>query len=321
MTQPTEVDATVVATREETDASLAGERDKTDAFLDRAGSAAGGTVDAAAGEAVSAERAETDESLLAERNEVDQVVHLTKTLLVQEQRESGASKAALGRRDEFLAMVSHDLRTPLAIIAMNAEMIARLAVHDEPRTADFKAWAADIVASSEQMRRMVGDLLDFAAMETGALKVSAVRGDVRRAVAETVASLAPRSGAIGPSLSENVPAEPLLARFDPHRIRQVLVNLVGNAMRFTAPSGSVTVRASSRGEEVLVCVQDTGVGIPAGDLPHVFERFWQVGKKDRRGLGLGLFICKGIVEAHGGRIWVSSEVGRGSAFRFTLPME
>ncbi len=80
------------------------------------------------------------------------------------------------------------------------------------------------------------------------------------------------------------------------------MNLVGNAMRFTAPSGSVTVRASSRGEEVLVCVQDTGVGIPAGDLPHVFERFWQVGKKDRRGLGLGLFICKGIVEAHGGRI-------------------
>ncbi len=207
MTQPTEVDATVVATREETDASLAGERDKTDALLDRAGSVAGRAVEAAASEAVSAERAETDESLLAERNEVDEVVDLTKTLLVQEQREAGASKVALERRDEFLAMVSHDLRTPLAIITMNAEMIARLAAQDEPRTAEFKAWAAEIVESSEQMRRMMGDLLDFTAMETGALKVSTVRGYVRRVVAETVASLAPRLGAIGPSLSENIPAE------------------------------------------------------------------------------------------------------------------
>jgi signal transduction histidine kinase len=320
MTQPAQVDASLVATREETDASLAEERGKTDALLDRAAPAAGSVAHAAAGEAVSAERAETDETLLAERNEVDQVVDETRGLLAQEQREAGASKVALGRRDEFLAMVSHDLRNPLAVIAMNADLIVRSTL-DEPNTADIKTLAAEIIASSDQMRRMVGDLLDLTAMETGALKLNSTRGDVMTVILETVASLTPGSGEIGPSLSVETPAEPLLARFDPDRIWQVLVNLVGNALRFTAPSGSVAVWAAPLGHEALVCVEDTGVGIPEADLPHVFERFWQVGKNDRRGLGLGLYICRGIVEAHHGRIWVSSVVGRGSKFAFTLPLD
>jgi len=319
MTQHADVEATVEATRVETDASLAEERGKTDVLLEQAAPAAESAVNAAAGEAVAAERADTDESLLAERIQVDDVVDQTKTLLVEEQRTLGASKAALARRDEFLAMVSHDLRNPLAIIAMDAEMIARSAP-DDASGARVKTWVTEIAASCEQMRRLVGDLLDFTAMERGAIKLSVVRADVRRVIVETVASFASRPEGVGPSLVADTPADPLLARFDPDRIRQVIVNLVGNAMKFTAPGGSIMVRAALQGDEVLVSVRDTGTGIRAADLPHVFEQFWQLGKSDRRGLGLGLYICKGIVEAHGGRIWASSEVGRGSEFAFTLPV-
>jgi signal transduction histidine kinase len=308
------VEATVETTREETDASLAEERGKTDVLLEKAAPAAESVANAAAGEAVAAERAGTDESLQAERAEVDQVVDDAQALLVEEKR----AKAALARRDEFLAMVSHDLRNPLSIIALDAEMISR-AMLDDPGAARVRPLVGEIVASCERMRRLLGDLLDFTAMETGAIKLNVVRADVRRVIAETVASFAPMPGTVGPSLIADTPAAPLLARFDPDRIRQVLANLVGNAMKFTA-SGSVIVHGETRGYEVLVCVRDTGAGIQAADLPHVFERFWQVGKSDRRGLGLGLYICKGIVEAHGGRIWASSEVGRGSEFFFTLPV-
>lgn len=318
MTQRSDIEATVESTRVETDASLAEERGKTDVLMEQAAPAAESALNAAAGEAVAAERADTDESLLAERTQVDEVVDQTKTLLVEEQHAVNASKAALGRRDEFLAMVSHDSRNPLAIIAMDAEMIGRCAP-DDASGARVKTWVTEIAASCEQMRRLVGDLLDFTAMERGLIKVTTVRADVRRVIADAVASSASGLDASGPSLVADTPADPLFARFDADRIRQVLANLVGNAVKFTAPGGSITVRASLRGEEVLVSVRDTGTGIRAADLPHVFERFWQLGKSDRRGLGLGLYICKGVVDAHGGRIWASSEIGRGSEFAFTLP--
>jgi signal transduction histidine kinase len=313
-----EAEPTVEASREETDANLAQERGKTDDLLERAGPAAKGVAPSMADNAVAAERAETDESLLVERHEADEVVEQAKTLLVQRQRAVGELKTAVERRDEFLAMVSHDLRSPLAVITMDAEMLAGMA-QGGPKAEQIDALAVEIGAASEQMRRMVGDLLDFTAIAMGAMRLSVERADVKALIAETVALLAPRAGAVGPSLSADTSGEPLLARFDRGRIRQVLVNLVHNAQRFTAPDGSVIVCAVARGNELLVSVRDTGTGIRAADLPHVFERSWQAGTNDRRGLGLGLYISKGIVEAHGGRIWASSEVGRGSEFFFTLP--
>lgn len=109
---------------------------------------------------------------------------------------------------------------------------------------------------------------------------------------------------------------------DPQRVVQVLSNLVGNSARFTAPGGRITIRAERCGPEVQLSVQDTGVGIPAADQPHVFDRFWHSDRGTRRhGSGLGLAISRGIVEAHGGRMWLRSTLGQGTTFYLTLPVE
>jgi signal transduction histidine kinase len=108
---------------------------------------------------------------------------------------------------------------------------------------------------------------------------------------------------------------------DRHRLHQILENLIGNAVKFTRPGGRITVGATLKDRDVLVWIKDTGVGIAAEDLPHLFDRFWQVKRDDRhRGAGLGLFIVKGLVEAHDGRIWVESELGKGTAVFFTIPL-
>jgi signal transduction histidine kinase len=111
----------------------------------------------------------------------------------------------------------------------------------------------------------------------------------------------------------------LLVRIDHQRIFQVLANLVANALKFTDEDGTISVRAAPVAGEVRFSVADTGAGIPCEHLESIFERFWQVRSSDRRGLGLGLFISRSIVEAHGGRIWAESELGKGSMFFFTLP--
>jgi signal transduction histidine kinase len=112
----------------------------------------------------------------------------------------------------------------------------------------------------------------------------------------------------------------LMAPFDHDRLLQVLANLIANSIKFTAEGGSITVRAERDGAELRLSVTDTGPGIPSRMLELVFQRFWQVGKDDRRGVGLGLYISRYIVAAHGGKIWAESTLGEGSRFTFTLPL-
>jgi len=125
----------------------------------------------------------------------------------------------------------------------------------------------------------------------------------------------------GLALTIDVPDDPVMAKYDPHRVFQVLSNLIHNAIKFTPEGGSIRLRAAPVGGVCQVSVSDTGVGIPEGDLTSIFERFRQLDRGDRTGLGLGLYISLWIVEAHGGRIWAESVVGSGTTFHFTLPEE
>ncbi|MFP2905368.1 ATP-binding protein [Pyxidicoccus sp. 3LFB2] len=243
------------------------------------------------------ERDETDKDLLLERNGAD---------------------AALVTRDDFLGMVSHDLRSLLGGIAVSTGFLVKEASHDESGRRVVKR-AEGIQRFTARMNRIIGDLLDVVSIEAGQLQVRAVPGDVAQAMRESVDAFQHAASAQGISLSLVEPSGPLLAKFDHERILQVLTNLLSNALKFTREGGRVEVRAQLDGPHCRVSVTDTGSGIPENLLETVFERFRQVNRFDRRGNGLGLHISRCIVEAHGGRIWAESRLGSGSTIHFTLP--
>jgi signal transduction histidine kinase len=170
------------------------------------------------------------------------------------------------------------------------------------------------------MNRMIQDLLDVKRMESGQLWLDPRPEPVAGLIADTLEMLRPLAAGSSIRVESHVAAAlpPVLA--DATRINQVLSNLVGNAVKFTPRNGLITISAERIDGEIRFAVIDTGPGIPAEQLPHIFGRFWQAKASDRRGIGLGLAIAKGIVEAHKGRIWVESSVGLGSTFYFTLPL-
>ncbi|MCY1083710.1 sensor histidine kinase [Archangium lansingense] len=232
--------------------------------------------------------------------------------------ERGRSDEALAARDDFLGMVSHDLRTLLGGIAMRAAMLLRNAADDEVGQRTRKD-AASIQHFTARMNRLIGDLLDIVSIEAGKLTVEPRPEDAILLVRETVEAFQPTASAKGISLDSEVARDSLLARFDHDRILQVLANLLSNAIKFTPEGGRISIRVEPVEEEVRFSVTDTGSGIAEDDLRRIFERFSQVLASDRRGLGLGLYISKCIVEAHGGRIWAESQPKAGSTFFFTLP--
>ncbi len=208
-----------------------------------------------------------------------------------------AAREAIRARDDVLGVVAHDLRNPLSSIQLTAKVLARRRMGRF--TADEQGDIEVILRASERANRLIQDLLDVTRMEAGALTIERVPVPVWRALAEVVESQRPNAAARSVELvlaGERVAGE---LRADPHRLAQVLENLMGNAIKFTRPGGRVTVAAAASRDEVVFCVKDTGAGISAGALPHVFDRFWQSARADRRGAGLGLSICKAIVEAHG----------------------
>jgi signal transduction histidine kinase len=243
------------------------------------------------------ERATTDQELLTERARADE---------------------ALAARDDFLGMVSHDLRTLLGGIAMRAAMLVRNASEDEAGQRTRRD-AGSIQHFTARMNRLIGDLIDVASIEAGRLSVETRPEDAIRLVRETVETFQPAASAKGLSLDAEVARDSLLARFDHERILQVLANFLSNAIKFTPEGGRISIRVEPMEEEVRFSVTDTGPGIAEDKLERVFERFWQVRTSDKRGLGLGLYISKCIVEAHGGRIWAESRTDGGSSFFFTLP--
>lgn len=227
-----------------------------------------------------------------------------------------AQQAAVQARDEVLSIVAHDLRNPLSRITMGASLLLDLAPdrgETERRQLEILLRAAD------GMNRLIQDLLEVTRVESGGgLSIYPERHELASLLEATYEALQPQVEARGLRLECPTPPEHLMVTADRDRFLQVMGNLIGNAIKFT-DQGSITVRAEPAGDEVRISVADTGSGIGEEDRAHLFERFWQARQARRGGAGLGLAITKGIVEAHGGRIWVESEIGVGTTFYFTLP--
>ena len=268
------------------------------------------------------ERAVADEILRRERDEQARVLaallplereRTDRNLLTERKR----SDDALATRDDFLGMVSHDLRNLLSGIVLNANVLT-LTAREHDGGERTVAGMQRIQRYAARMSRLIGDLVDIVSIDAGRLAVSCETADATALLTEVVDSFAASAVEKGVSLELDVAAHPLLAAFDHDRLVQVLANLVTNALKFTARGGSVVVRGECGTSDLHLWVSDTGCGIDHRLFEAVFERFWQVGTNDRRGLGLGLYIARCIVAAHRGRIWVQSELGQGSEFHVEI---
>jgi signal transduction histidine kinase len=218
-------------------------------------------------------------------------------------------------REDVLGVVAHDLRNPLNLIQMTAELMIDEVLPLERR----KELLAIGMRAAKQMNRLIEDLLDTVRLQAGRLSLDvetvSVAAIIRQAE-ETFRPLAEKRHIRFEAAADNGAT----VRADPTRVSQIVGNLLGNAIKFTPENGSVRLRAIRDDRQVEFQVIDDGPGIPAASVPHLFDSFWQARLSDRRGVGLGLTIAKGIVEAHGGRMWVESSVGEGSTFHFTLPL-
>ncbi len=240
-------------------------------------------------------------------------------------------------RRDFVANISHELRTPLASIKLLVETLSG-AVHEDPQAADDFLRRIDV--ELDRLTQMVRELLELSRIESGQIKLKREAVSVPDLLERAVSRLRPQAERSGLNLTVCTRSDGDLPSVyaDAERIEQVLVNLLHNAIKFTPAGGQITVRAEPHEEGVCISVQDTGIGIPPEDLPRIFERFYKVDKArvapgapadgrlghltDHRhegGTGLGLAIARHVVQAHGGRIWASSQPGQGSTFYFTLP--
>ena len=225
-------------------------------------------------------------------------------------------RIAADMRDDLLAIVSHDLRNPLSAITGAASLlIADVAALEGG--GKLTRCVGMIDRNARRMASMINDLLDFESLRGGGLSVEVAEHDLAPVLREIVDMMQPQATAKSLHLvGDDVVS--VKGWFDRDRTLQVLSNLVGNAVKFTAQGGTVAVGAQLLAGDVRVFVRDTGAGIPAEDLAHIFERYWQAKRSDRRGIGLGLSIAKGLVEAQGGKLSVESERGRGTTFSFTI---
>lgn len=264
----------------------------------------------------------------AERSHCDdEDVHLVETvaarlvavlegqrLLDAERRARAQAEAAVRQHDEVLAIVAHDLRNPLSRISLGAAFLREsLGAKTDPRPWDL------IQRGVKDMDRLIQDLLDVSRMEAGGLQLDRSQLPLPPLLAELQEQFGglARSRGVALACGADPATEHVLA--DRRRLVQALSNLIDNALRLTPSGGTVTVRALPAPGYVEFVVRDTGPGIPADQLPHLFDRFWQGARARRGGAGLGLAIVKGIVEAHGGRVFAESRPGEGATFRFWIP--
>ena len=217
-------------------------------------------------------------------------------------------------REEVLGVVAHDLRNPLGVVGSAVEML-----REDLTQQEREKFLTVATRSLHQMNRLIGDLLDVMRLETGHLSLDTEIVPVTTALEEAGESIKHVAVERGITLAVARPETSLRVRADRGRLAQVFGNLLGNAIKFTPKGGRVELRSWQKDGDVAFEIADTGPGVSREAQTHLFDRFWQERQSDKRGVGLGLPIAKGIVEAHGGRIWVDSEPGKGSRFCFTLP--
>jgi PAS domain S-box-containing protein len=239
-------------------------------------------------------------------------VALRAALAVENAHLYETAQRAIQARDEVLGVVAHDLRNPLGTILMQAALLQR--------RGGSRDAVGVIERAGSRMNRLIQDLLDVTSMEAGILFIEPGLLSTKQVISEVLEAQMPLVTAAYLELQVDLAVELPDVWADGDRLRQVFENLIGNATKFTDPGGHITVGAVPRDAELLFWVADTGAGIPGEEVPHLFDRFWQARKARRRGVGLGLAIVKGIVEAHGGRVWVESTLGAGSTFFFTIPL-
>jgi signal transduction histidine kinase len=263
------------------------------------------------------ERKRTDRDLGQERGRTDSAFLAAENRLRRAKTASEKAAAAVLLRDEFMAIISHDLRTPLSVIAINASRLAKVVPGGEGAD-QIRKMCLQIGDATGRVGRMVEDLLEAERMALAKLRLPVQAGDLRDVARDAVELLTPLVSAQGITLAAAVPQAPVSASFDRERMLQVFTNLLSNAVKYTPKGGIVQLAMESNDGLVRVSVSDTGTGIPAEQHERVFRRFTQVGA-GRGGVGLGLYIARRIVEAHGGKIGLVSRPGEGSTFFFTLP--
>jgi signal transduction histidine kinase len=235
-----------------------------------------------------------------------------------------ARNQQLQMKDRFLSHVSHELRSPLTAIYQFVTIVLDGLGGD--LTAEQREYLEVALRNVKQLRTMIADLLDATRAETGKLRIDPRQISIGEAVQEATLAVRKPAGERSLTVSTDVPVDLPSVYADPERIRQVLANLLDNAMKFTPAGGAIQVRATESTDEVgtvRVSVSDTGSGISPQARERIFDRLHQepdATQSSRRGLGLGLYICRELVTQQGGRIWVESEAGQGSTFHFTLPV-
>ncbi len=232
-------------------------------------------------------------------------------------------KAMYDVQKEFTSTVSHELRTPLASIKMAIDLVVKRTV------GEINADQADILGRAKQevdrLKRLIDDILDLTKIEAGKMQMNFINNDIHKVISLVVETQKSVAQSRGLYLKTEFSATMPLVPFDNDRIIQVLNNLVGNALKFTK-QGGVTIKTMDKSSEnhILVSVIDTGKGIAESNLPKLFQKFQQIEaaqENEEGGTGLGLAICKEIVSRHGGKIWVDSKEGQGTAFHFILPIQ
>jgi PAS domain S-box-containing protein len=224
------------------------------------------------------------------------------------------AQQAVRQRDDVLAVVSHDLRNMLNVFRLTGESLRTELPDDAGVARDF---VARLERQADSMSRLVDDLVDVTRIDAGSLRLSRAGCDAGVLVQDALAAVQPLARQKRLALDAHPPGRGVLVHCDRHRVLQVFANVLGNAVKFTE-KGGVRLDVSVDEREVCFSISDTGAGISPEHLPHLFERYWQASEGERSGAGLGLYIARRIIEAHGGRIWAESSPGKGTRVSFTL---